>query len=157
MTLNVDSVNRLSMPFLLYPSLFLCIYILIGYYERNIYLDLEKKFPKIGISSFSIEYISNRALPNFAFSTNICISPGHEYSNLEAIEGIEVKGEMKNIEMRVEGDTLTIVVDLKQEFGLSSSGKSITVASTEGNVSVPEREEIKIGLNIYRPRSKSDR
>ena len=64
---------------------------------------------------------------------------------------------MKNVEMRVEGDTLTIVVDLKQEFGLSSSGKSITIASTEGNVSIPEHEEIKVGLNIYRPRSKSDR
>jgi hypothetical protein len=72
-------------------------------------------------------------------------------------KAVEVKGSMKNIEMHVEGDILTIVVDLKQEFGLSSSGKSITVASTEGNVSVPEREDIKIGLNIYRPRSKNER
>jgi hypothetical protein len=64
---------------------------------------------------------------------------------------------MKNIKMHVEGDTLTIVVDLKQEFGLSSSGKSITIASTEANVSIPEHEDIKIGLNIYRPRSKNER
>ncbi len=62
---------------------------------------------------------------------------------------------MKNIEMTVEGDKLIIVVDLKQEFGPSSSGKSITVASTEGNVAIPNREEIKIGLNVYKPRSKS--
>ena len=62
---------------------------------------------------------------------------------------------MKNIEMNVEGNKLIIVVDLDQEFGLSSSGKSITVASTEGNVSVPGREEVKIGLNIYRPKPKS--
>ncbi len=62
---------------------------------------------------------------------------------------------MKNIEMKVEGNKLIIVVDLNQEFGLSSSGKSITVASTEGNISVPEREDIKIGLNIYKPRPKS--
>jgi hypothetical protein len=62
---------------------------------------------------------------------------------------------MKNIELTVEGDKLIIVVDLKQEFGLSSSGKSITVASTEGNVSVPQREDIKIGLNIYKPRPRS--
>jgi hypothetical protein len=61
---------------------------------------------------------------------------------------------LKNIEMSVEGNKLSIVVDLNQEFGLSSSGKSITVASTEGNVSVPGREEVKIGLNIYRPKSK---
>lgn len=56
---------------------------------------------------------------------------------------------MKNIEMKVEGTTLTIKVDLSKEYGQSSSGKSIIIASTEGNVSVPEREE-KIGLNIYR-------
>ena len=62
---------------------------------------------------------------------------------------------MKNIEMNVEGDKLIIVVDLKQEFGLSSSGKSITVASTEGNVAIPNREEIKIGLNVYKPRQKN--
>ena len=63
---------------------------------------------------------------------------------------------MKNVELRVEGDTLMIIVDLKQEFGLSSSGKSITIASTEGNVSVPGQEEVKIGLNVYRPRTKND-
>ena len=56
--------------------------------------------------------------------------------------------------MNVEGNKLIIVVDLNQEFGLSSSGKSITVASTEGNVAIPSREEIKIGLNIYKPRPK---
>ncbi|HEY4383534.1 MAG TPA: hypothetical protein VGN34_03530 [Ktedonobacteraceae bacterium] len=59
---------------------------------------------------------------------------------------------MKNVEMTVDGDKLVIVVDLKQEFGPSSSGKSITIASTEGNVAVPQREDIKIGLNIYKPR-----
>ena len=61
---------------------------------------------------------------------------------------------MKNVQLTVEGDKLLIVVDLNEEFGLSSSGKSITVASTEGNVAIPGREEIKIGLNVYKPRSK---
>lgn len=56
---------------------------------------------------------------------------------------------MKNIEMTVEGETLVIKVDLSKNFGKSKSGKTIIVASTEGNVSVPERNE-KIGLNIYR-------
>jgi hypothetical protein len=75
---------------------------------------------------------------------------------LAAIISLVVKGErsLKNIEMSVDGNKLIIMVDLDQEFGLSSSGKSITVASTEGNVSVPGREEIKIGLNIYRPKPK---
>ncbi len=57
---------------------------------------------------------------------------------------------MKNIEMKVEGNTLTIVVDIGKDYGESKSGKSITIASTEGNISIPDHEEIKIGLNIYR-------
>lgn len=57
---------------------------------------------------------------------------------------------MKNVEFSVEGNTLTIKVDLAKEFGPSTSGKNIIIASTEGNVSVPGREECKIGLNIYR-------
>ena len=56
---------------------------------------------------------------------------------------------MKNVQMTVEGNILTIKVDLSKEFGPSSSGKTIIVASTEGSVAVPEREE-KVGLNVYR-------
>lgn len=52
--------------------------------------------------------------------------------------------------MRLEGNKLTIEVDVTKEFGLSSSGKSLIIASTEGNVSIPGKEEIKIGLNVYR-------
>lgn len=57
---------------------------------------------------------------------------------------------MKNVDMAIEGNTLVMRVDLTKEFGESKSGKSITIASTEGNVSVPGHEDIKIGLNIYR-------
>ncbi|MCE5337468.1 MAG: hypothetical protein LLF90_02125 [Methanomicrobiaceae archaeon] len=57
---------------------------------------------------------------------------------------------MKNIDMAIEGNVLTIRVDLGKDFGESKSGKSITIASTEGNIAVPGHEEIKIGLNIYR-------
>ncbi|MFZ5950675.1 MAG: hypothetical protein ACOYXC_08215 [Candidatus Rifleibacteriota bacterium] len=56
---------------------------------------------------------------------------------------------MKNVEMNVEGNILTIKVDLTKDFGASSSGKSVIVASTEGNYALPGREE-KIGLNVYR-------
>ncbi len=61
---------------------------------------------------------------------------------------------LKNIQMSVEGNKLIITVDLDQEFGLSSSGKSITIASTEGNISVPGREDVKVGLNVYKPKPK---
>ncbi len=57
---------------------------------------------------------------------------------------------MKNVEMTVDGDILTMKVDLSKEFGESSSGKSIIIASSEGNQSVPENEGIKIGLNVYK-------
>lgn len=56
---------------------------------------------------------------------------------------------LKNVEMSVEGDILIIKVDLSKRFGKSSSGKTTIVASTEGNVAVPEHEEIKVGLNVY--------
>jgi hypothetical protein len=56
---------------------------------------------------------------------------------------------MKNVEMSVSGNVLTITVDLSKEFGPSSSGKTIIIASTEGNIAVPDREE-KVGLNVYR-------
>jgi len=57
---------------------------------------------------------------------------------------------MKNVEMAVEGNILTIKVDLTKEFGPSSSGKTIIIATTEGNVSIPGRDEGKIGLNVYK-------
>ena len=56
---------------------------------------------------------------------------------------------MKNVQMAVEGNILTIKIDLSKEFGPSSSGKTIIIASTEGSVSVPDRKE-KVGLNVYR-------
>ncbi len=56
---------------------------------------------------------------------------------------------MKNVEMSVEGNILTIKVDLTKDFGPSSSGKTIIIASSEGNQSVPGKEAVKIGLNVY--------
>jgi len=57
---------------------------------------------------------------------------------------------LKNCEMKLNGDILTITVDISKEFGKSASGKNIIISSTEGNVSIPEKENIKMGLNIYR-------
>ena len=64
---------------------------------------------------------------------------------------------VKNVQMNVEGKKLIITIDLDQEYGRSSSGKSMTIASTGGNVSVPEHEDIKVGINIYRPLPKDGR
>ena len=57
---------------------------------------------------------------------------------------------MRNVEMKIEGSILTIKVDLTKDFGPSSSGKTIIIASTEGNVAIDGHEKAKIGLNVYR-------
>ena len=57
---------------------------------------------------------------------------------------------MKNITQKVNGDILTITVDLSKKFGTSKSGKSIVIASTEGNISVEGHPEIKAGINVYK-------
>jgi len=56
---------------------------------------------------------------------------------------------MRNVDMKVEGSKLVITVDLSVAGEMSSSGKSLVLGSTEGNVSVPDKPEIKIGLNVY--------
>jgi hypothetical protein len=56
---------------------------------------------------------------------------------------------MKNVEMSIEGNILTIKVDLSKDFGPSASGKTIIIASSEGNQPIPGKEAVKIGLNIY--------
>ena len=52
--------------------------------------------------------------------------------------------------MSIEGNILTIKVDLSKDFGPSASGKTIIIASSEGNQPVPGKEAVKIGLNVYK-------
>lgn len=54
---------------------------------------------------------------------------------------------MQNVSMKQEGDVLTIVIDTKVRLGKSASGKSIKIASTEGNVVL--EGGITVGLNVY--------
>ena len=56
---------------------------------------------------------------------------------------------LKNLEISVQGSRLTMTVDLTKDFGPSSSGKTIIIASTEGNFALPGRGEV-IGLNVYK-------
>lgn len=55
---------------------------------------------------------------------------------------------MKNVEHSVKDNTLTITVDLTQDYGLSKSGKTKIVASTDGFVEVAPG--ISLGLNLIR-------
>ena len=56
---------------------------------------------------------------------------------------------MLNCEFKVNDGILTAKIDLKKEFGLSKSGKTITVASTKGNKPIEDSDCI-IGLNVYK-------
>ncbi len=56
---------------------------------------------------------------------------------------------MMNCEFKVKANILTIQVNLKKEFGLSKSRKTIVVASTKGNKPVEDTGCI-IGLNVYK-------
>lgn len=56
---------------------------------------------------------------------------------------------MKNVKCKVEGSKLLVEIDLDQRLGESGSGKSVTVATTGGNVEVPGFPAIKLGINCY--------
>jgi len=55
---------------------------------------------------------------------------------------------MKNVTTTVAGTKLTIVIDLSKDHGPSASGKSLTVASSEGAQDVGGG--IKLNLNVYK-------
>lgn len=61
---------------------------------------------------------------------------------------------MKNVQMTVDKGILTIKIDLAKDYGPSKSGKTIIVATTEGNAQVPgaPNDSIRVGLNVYKLR-----
>ena len=60
---------------------------------------------------------------------------------------------MRNVEAEIDGQWLTMRVNLAEEEELSGSGKSMVIASSEGNQSVGEYQgrTIKVGVNVYYP------
>lgn len=63
---------------------------------------------------------------------------------------------MKNVTITTKGTTMTIVVDTTKDYGLSASGKSQIIASTEGNMPISVGDEnIIVGINIYRKAPKA--
>src|SRR3982750_4840395 len=55
-----------------------------------------------------------------------------------------------NVRLEGAGDILTITIDLSKDFGLSSSGRTHTVASTRGWSSIGTHRGVSIGLNVIR-------
>ena len=58
---------------------------------------------------------------------------------------------MINIKEEVKGTKLILMIDLSKKGNPSKSGKSTVIASTEGNMPVPNSVELKYGLNVYKP------
>ena len=58
---------------------------------------------------------------------------------------------MKNVKWEIDSKTkvMKIEVDLTKDFGQSKTGKSICIASTQGNVPIGI-EDLKLGLNVYK-------
>ena len=61
---------------------------------------------------------------------------------------------MENVKFNRQGTKLLIEVDLTHRGELSSTGKTVRIASTEGNVPLDGSPEIKVGLNIFLPAPK---
>ncbi len=100
-------------------------------------------------------YIGNNGEPVIVAEpgSDAAESPKKKPTKKKAKKTASTTKNMKNVELKTDGDILTITVDLSKDFGPSKSGKTIIVASTQGNKKVPGREE-RIGLNIYRQESK---
>lgn len=59
-------------------------------------------------------------------------------------------GNNVSLAVSADGKKLTIEIDLTKEFGPSSSGKTILVASTQGNAEIPGRPGMRLGLNLFK-------
>ena len=57
---------------------------------------------------------------------------------------------MTNAKISCKGNILTIEVDLSKKGTVSASGKSLVIGSTNGNVPVPGKEDVIVGLNVYK-------
>ena len=53
-----------------------------------------------------------------------------------------------NVEASITDNTLTLTIDLKKQLGPSKSGKTLLVATTNGNATLPDGS--RIGVNVYR-------
>lgn len=59
---------------------------------------------------------------------------------------------MTNVKAEVKGNLLVLTVDLSVRGGRSASGKSVTIASTQGNqtIALPDgKGTAAYGLNVY--------
>lgn len=61
---------------------------------------------------------------------------------------------MENVEIKVEGSKMTIVVDLAHRIGPSKSGLTTLVATSGGIAPVPLFPEMKLSMSVFTKASK---
>lgn len=112
----------------------------------KIKVDLSKEFgpSKSGKTTIVASTEGNKSVPGRTEKVGLNI---YKKEDQRAVKGR--RSSFKNVDMDVQSSILTLTVDLSKEFGPSKSGKTIIIASTEGNQLVYTSEE-KIGLNVYR-------
>jgi len=55
----------------------------------------------------------------------------------------------KNIVAKINGETLTLTVNLAKNLGPSNSGKSLLIATTRGNRIIPGHKKMRLGLTLF--------
>ena len=57
-----------------------------------------------------------------------------------------------NVNAEIKGNKLLIEIDISKDYGPSKSGKTVTIASTRGNVKLQDADgkAIVIGINCYK-------
>jgi len=55
----------------------------------------------------------------------------------------------KGVKYAINGNIMTVTIDLAADFGRSKTGKTTIIASTEGNVRLGDTPAV-MGLNVYR-------
>ncbi len=56
----------------------------------------------------------------------------------------------KNIVWEKNSNILTLKIDVSKVVGVSGSGKSNNIATTEGNIPMPWDDTMKLGINLYK-------
>jgi hypothetical protein len=58
---------------------------------------------------------------------------------------------MQNVIVSIKGDLMILTIDLSKRQGKSASGKTTIIATTSGNVAVPNDKHsgVVFGLNVY--------
>ncbi len=116
------------------------------YSEADIKADQKRFAPR----PFSLLCSSLDDLDTASPGTSRAISDGDQPRETEK-GGTSLAEQLgENIRVEVKGDELVITINLKHRGSESSSGKSIIVASTKGNVNVPgTTPPVQLGLNAY--------